>query len=397
MKTPFFSQWPLPSVFKITGIVAAGVMVAVGTIRGVSLSIDANAETGDPPPLAALPPMPVPEDAPLTQERIKLGKLLFFDERLSGDGSISCADCHDPKLGWGDGGDLSRGYPGTLHWRNSQTVVNSAYLDAWFWTSSASTLEKQANAAITGALAGNLKPLLAEERLKQVPEYVDLFKSVYGSAPNYEDTLSAIAAYERTIVSDDSPFDRYMRGEKSALDEKELRGKALFEGKANCIACHNGPLLTDQKHYNLGVPTNPAFEEDPLRQIAMRERLRGKDIPEEVYLKLDRDPGRFRATKNEENLGKFRTPPLRYLVYTAPYMHSGVFFTLEEVVDFYNDGGGNDPFGTKTDKMFPLGLSDSEKSDLVAFLNSLSGSEIIVERPELPRYGTLKFPMVDQW
>lgn len=337
-----------------------------------------------PAPLAALPEVPVPKDAPLTPDRVELGKLLYLDSRLSGDGSISCADCHDPKQGWGDSGDLSRGYPGTMHWRNSQTIVNSAYLNAWFWTSSSPTLEKQANSAITGALAGNLKPILGEERLKQIPRYVELFKKVYGEAPSYEKALSAIAAYERTVISDDAPFDRYMRGDKTALNEQQLRGKALFEGKANCLACHNGPLLTDQQHYNLGVPPNPAFEEDPQRQIAMRERMRSKGFSEDVYLKLDRDPGRFRATKDMADIGKFRTAPLRYTQYTMPYMHNGVFFTLAEVVEFYNQGGSDDPFGTKTDKIKPLGLSEAEKSDLVAFLESLSGTEVLVERPESP-------------
>ena len=380
-----------------TGLLAACSLGALALAAAVGLSGDPAVSEDAPPPLAALPPMPVPEDAPLTEDRVQLGRLLFFDARLSGDGSIGCVDCHDPKAGWGDGGDLSRGYPGTVHWRNSQTVVNSAFLDAWFWTSSAATLEKQAHAAITGALAGNLKPVLAEERLKQIPEYVRLFKAVYGEAPSYDRALSAIAAYERTIVSDDSPFDRYLQGDESALDEAQLRGKALFEGKASCIDCHNGPLATDQEHYNLGVPPNPAFEEDPQRQIAMRERMRSKGFEEEIYLNLDRDPGRFRATKDKADLGKFRTAPLRYTLYTAPYMHNGAFFTLEEVVDFYDRGGGEEPFGTKTDKLKPLNLSDAEKADLVAFLESFSGSELIVERPKTPPYGLLKFPMKEQW
>jgi len=382
-----------------SNLFTACAVAALGLALGTAVAItdrQAEAETA-PPPLAALPPVPVPKDAPLTEDRVRLGKLLFFDARLSGDASIGCVDCHDPKKGWGDAGDLSRGYPGTVHWRNSQTVVNSAYLDAWFWTSSSPTLEKQAHSAITGALAGNLKPVLAEERLKQIPEYVELFKRVYGAAPNYDQALSAIAAYERTIVSDDSPFDKNMRGDMSALTEAQLRGKALFEGKASCIVCHNGPLATDQKHYNIGVPKNPAFEEDPQRQIAMRERMRSKGFEEKDYLHLDRDPGRYRATKDKADIGKFRTPPLRYTLYTSPYMHNGAFFTLEEVVDFYNRGGDDDPFGTKTDKIKPLGLDDKEKADLVAFLESFSGTEIIVERPKAPPYGLLDFPMNNQW
>jgi len=363
---------------------------------GVGLS-SLQAADEDVPPLGPLPDMKVPADQPLTEERVELGKLLFFDPRLSGDGSISCADCHDPKLGWGDGGELSRGYPGTAHWRNSQTVMNSAYLDAWFWTSSSPTLEKQANSAISGALAGNLKPILAEERMKQTPRYIELFKEVYGTAPTYDGALSAIASYERTIVSDDSPFDNYMNGDESALDEAQLRGMALFEGKANCVACHNGPLMTDQEHYNLGVPPNPAFEEDPQRQIAMRERMRSKEFAEDDFLHLDRDPGRYRATKNMDDIGTFRTPPLRYTLYTLPYMHNGMFYTFEEVVDFYDQGGGDDPFGTKTDKIQPLDLTDDEKADLVAFLEGLSGPEVIIPRPKLPPYGLLEFPMANQW
>ncbi|MGI9501979.1 MAG: cytochrome-c peroxidase [Geminicoccaceae bacterium] len=374
---------------------AAG-LGAIGLAIGLWMS-QPEAAADDVPPLGPLPEMKVPADQPFTEARVELGKLLFFDPRLSGDGSISCADCHDPKLGWGDGGELSRGYPGTAHWRNSQTVMNSAFLDAWFWTSSSPTLEKQANSAITGALAGNLKPILAEERMKQTPRYVELFREVYGTAPTYDGALSAIASYERTLVSDDSPFDHYMNGEEAALDEAQLRGMALFEGKANCVACHNGPLLTDQEHYNLGLPTNPAFEEDPQRQIAMRERMRSKEFSEDDFLHMDRDPGRYRATKDKADLGKFRTPPLRYTLYTLPYMHNGVFYTFEEVVDFYDQGGGEDPFGTKTEKLKPLSLTDDEKADLIAFLESMSGTEIVIPRPELPPYGLLDFPMANQW
>ncbi len=371
---------------------------AIGAVvAGMVMATAAPTAVDSAAPLAALPPVPVPHDQPLTPDRVRLGKMLFFDSRLSGDGSISCADCHEPKRGWGDGNDLSRGYPGTVHWRNSQTVVNSAYLDSWFWTGSAKTLEAQANSAVTGPLAGNLNPRLAEERLKQVPEYVALFREVYGGKPTYQRALSAIAAFERTVVSDDSPFDRHMRGDTTALTAGQLRGKALFEGKAGCIACHSGPLMTDQKLHNLGVPPNPAFEQDPQRQIAMRERIRSKKVAEEVYLALDRDPGHFLDTKKKADLGKFRTPPLRYLAFTSPYMHNGAFFTLEEVVDFYDRGGDEDPFGTKSDRIEPLGLSKREKADLVAFLSSLSGKEVIVAKPKLPPYKALAFPMKGQW
>jgi cytochrome c peroxidase len=272
-------------------------------------------------------------------------------------------------------------------------VLNSAYLKRWFWTGSSPSLEKQAESAMTGAVAGNLVPLMATERVKQVPDYVRRFREVYGAAPTYETVLQAIAAFERTIVSRNVPFDRHLRGETAALGAAALRGRALFEGKAGCIACHNGALLTDEAFHNTGVPPNPAFEKDPLRQITMRERMLRNKVPEEVVLALDRDPGRYIDTKRDEDKGKFRTPTLRELTYTAPYMHNGVFFTLEEVVDFYDRGGGTDPFGTKSPRIRPLGLGAQEKADLVAFLESLSGDEILVERPVVPPYGTLPLPM----
>lgn len=372
--------------------VIAGSALSALLFAGIALAAE------KPEALGPLPPVPVDPNVPMTEANIVLGKHLFFDSRLSGDGSIGCVDCHDPKLGWGDGSDLSRGYPGTLHWRNSQTIVNSAYLTkGWFWTSSASTLEKQAHSAISGALAGNLKKILAEERMKQIPEYVRLFREVWGAAPNYDQALSSIGAYERTIVSDDSPFDRFMNGDATALSEAALRGRALFEGKAGCIACHSGPLLTDQAFHNTALPTNPTFTEDLQRQIAFRERMRSSGFEEADYLNLDRDPGRYRASKDKADLGKWRTPPLRYLQFTAPYMHNGVFFDLFEVVEHYNKGGEDDPFGTRSARIKPLGLTEAEIEDLVAFLDSLSGTEVVVDRPQSPPYGVLAFPMAGRW
>lgn len=229
--------------------------------------------------------------------------------------------------------------------------------------------------------------------MKQIAVYVDLFQRVYGEKPSWEKAMLAIAAYERKVTSNDAPFDRFVRGDRTAMTAGQQRGRTLFETKAGCIACHNGALLTDEQHYNIGVPPNPEFVTNPQRQIAMRERIRGKGIPEQVYLKFDRDPGRYLETKKDEDLGKFRTPPLRYLTYTAPYMHNGVFFTLEEVVDFYDRGGDADSFGTKSDLITPLRLSGQEKADLVSFLESLSGTELRHERPTLPPYGVLEFPM----
>lgn len=341
-------------------------------------------------PLGPLPDLPVSiTDSPA----VELGKLLYFDPRLSGDASTSCASCHAPELGWGDGNALSRGYPGTVHWRNSQSVLNMAFLTKFFWTGPAPTLEAQAKSAITGPLAQNMNPSLAEERLKQIPAYVRMFRSVYGAPPTFDNALAAISAFERTLVSRNVPFDRYMKGDKAALNSTQQQGLALFEGKAGCAVCHNGSMLTDEALHNTGVPPSAVFTSDPLRQIAMRERMKAKGIPEVEYLALDRDPGLYLDTKKLEDKGKFRTPTLRELNYTGPYMHNGVFATLDEVVDFYDRGGGADPFGTKATVLKPLRLTQAEKLALRAFLESLSGDPVPVKTPVLPDYAPLPLPM----
>ena len=350
-----------------------------------------NAEPGhvrdEFPPLAALPETPpIPGDNPLSAAKVALGRLLFFDPRLSGDTGTSCATCHDPLAGWGDGNALSFGYKGTEHWRNSQTIVNSAYLSKLFWAGESPSLETQADSAIQGSLAGNGDPTMIEERLSQIPEYVRLFREAFGvGRPAYPLVLKAIASFERSeFNSIDSPFDRYMRGEKSALTNRAMRGMRLFEGKARCIRCHNGPLLTDESFHNLGVPTSPLFQEDPLYQISLRYQFYSRGVPEAIYRSASSDLGLYYTTKRPADMGKFRTPPLRYLAFTDPYMHNGLFSTLDEVIDFYNAGGGSDPL--RSPLLEPLGLSDDEKRDLLAFLRALSGSEITLEEPELPPY-----------
>ncbi|MCY3823267.1 MAG: c-type cytochrome [Nitrospinae bacterium] len=343
------------------------------------------------PSLGPLPPVPVPADNPMSAAKVALGKLLFFDARLSGDASTSCASCHSPESGWGDGGDLSRGYPGTQHWRNSQTILNSAYYAKLFWAGESTSLEAQARSAATGNVAGNGDTMMMEERLRQIPEYVNRFREVFGTPwPTIDDAWRAISAFERTIVSraKDVPFDRYMKGDKKALSESAKRGLALFRGKAQCVQCHNGALLSDEDYHNIGVPKNPAFEEDPLRQITLRYQHVIRGVPESVYRKADRDLGLFYTTKREADRGRFRTPSLRELKYTAPYMHNGAFFELDEVIDFYDEGGGQD--ANKSPLIKKLGLSDEEKEDLLAFLESLSSDEpLLMKPPELPPYAAM--------
>ena len=334
--------------------------------------------------------------APSVNDEIaELGQMLFFDARLSGDSSTSCADCHSPDYGWSDGAELSRGYPGTKHWRNSQTIVNVGYLNGGFhWDSGLDSLNDQVLDAMGAGFVANIDVILAEERLRQIPEYIARFDAVWGETPSMARIAEAIAAFESSLVSNDSPFDRYMAGQTNAMSEQALRGMELFNGKANCSSCHSGRMITDAQFHNVSVPPNPAMAEDPLRQVTFRYLMRNLGVAPEIYAALDRDPGRYLSTKDPEDLGKLRTPPLRYLKYTAPYMHNGVFYTLDEVVDFYNLGGTQDVFGTKSPLIQPLGLNQDEKSALVAFLESLSGSEIQIEAPALPAYATLAFPSV---
>ncbi len=334
--------------------------------------------------LGPLPEVPVPPDNPMSEVKIELGRLLFFDPRMSGDGSTSCASCHTPRLGWGSDTAISPGYPGTLHWRNSQTVINSAYLPKLFWAGESLSLEKQAASAWSGNLAGNLDKVMAEERAKQIPEYVRLFEDAFGSAPNWGDALRAVAAYERTLVTQNVPFDAYANGDESALSTEAKRGLELFQGKAQCTACHGGPLLTDNSFHNLGVPRSPEYDRNLNVQIALRYQHMSRGVPDEVYDAADQDLGLYYTTKQEIDRGKFRTPPLRYICYTGPYMHNGVLGSLEEVIAFYNAGGGDDP--NKDPLMQPLKLSDAQQRDLKAFLESLCGDEILEESPELPPY-----------
>ncbi|MCP3686803.1 MAG: cytochrome-c peroxidase [Gammaproteobacteria bacterium] len=377
----------------------AGIVVAASL---VSLPINAEmtiVSTGTGvvnPPLSLLPKMPEPSDNKTTDAKVELGRMLFFDPRLGGDASISCASCHDPEQGWAWAEDFSRGYPGTVHWRNSQTIINSQFLQKQFWAGSAPSGEKQARSAARGGVAGNGEADLMEVRLALIPEYRERFNSVFGDQwPLIKNAWRAIASFERTLIADNTPLDDYLRGDKSALSDEQKRGKKLFEGKANCIECHNGPLASDERYYNIGVPTSSRWDDDGMAQITFRFEQYAKGTTEEMYRTIKDDAGFYYRSKNKWDKGKFRTPPLRYLSYTAPYMHNGNFYTLEEVIDFYNNGGFDEDGNTtsfpqnKSKLIKPLNLSDEEKEDLLAFLEAFSGDEITVEKPELPDYAPL--------
>ncbi len=344
-----------------------------------------------PPPLASLPPAPVPADNPMSAEKIELGRLLFFDPRLSGDGSTPCMSCHFPGRGWGEGGTKSRGYPATWHWRNAQGVINAAYFGTLNWDGAATSLEAQAQGAAEGTVAGNGDPALMEMRLRFVPEYVARFRRVFGVEwPRLTQAYLALAAFERSLVSDPRrvPFDRYLAGDAGALSAEARRGLALFNGKAGCLRCHHGPLASDQVFHATGVPEPPFEGNTPLLQITHRWQNYQRGVPHAYYREGHGDLGLYYATKNPDDIGRFRTPSLRELKYTAPYMHNGAFATLREVVDFYDRGAGAAP--NKPEWLRPLALTEDEKRALVAFLEALSMDQPLrVEEPELPKYSTL--------
>ena len=355
-------------------------------ISAILFAALAQAEVLRPANLGALPPPPIPPDNPQTAAKIELGKLLFFDSRISGDGSMSCVSCHLPELGWSFRDTVSMGYPGTIHWRNSQTIVNSAYYKELFWEGAVSSLEKQAPAAQKGAVAGNGESDQMEARLAFIPDYRERFKAVFGDEwPLLTNAWMAIAAFERTLVQRDTPFDLYMLGDDTALTTEQQAGLQLFVGKAGCAQCHNGALFSDEKYYNLGVPPADIWEEDGMAQVTFRYELYAKGVSEALYRHSKDDLGLYFRTKQHADQGKFRTPSLRYTKYTAPYMHNGAFFTLDEVIEFYDQGGGKNEFAhSKTPLLRPLGLSRAERAQLKAFILSLSGPPILIDEPELP-------------
>lgn len=294
--------------------------------------------------------MPIPEDNPMTEEKIELGKTLYFDPRLSGDNSLSCASCHAPQLGWSDGRELFIGFGGEEGPRHSPTIINSGYYTSYFWDGRADSLEEQAAGPITSPIEMNQDLDELVEELKEIDGYVERFDEAFEDGITADNILKAIAAFERTIVIDDTPFDRFLAGEYDAMTEQEIRGMEVFAGEGNCISCHNGPNLSDNNFYNIGISG---------------------------------DDGRMEITGNPADEGAFRTPGLYGIAHHAPYMHDGSLATLEEVIDYYDRGGDDHP--NKSPKMQPLNLSEEDKEALLAFLLVLSGDEPpTVEVPELP-------------
>ncbi len=330
-------------------------------IVGVSRSARAGDDWGDEPQKKSSYPYPVPlgleapkvpKNNPITKAKVELGKLLYFDKRLSQNKMVSCATCHSPAKGWTDQLPVSTGINGHKGTRSSPPVFNSAYNAQQFWDGRAPSLEEQAKGPIQNPVEMGFTLTGVQKRIAKIKAYREFFKNAFGSDKvTIDRVVQAIASFERTILAGNSAYDRFRAGDKKAISASAQRGMNLFFGRANCDACHSGPNFSDSQYHNLGVGLN---SKKP-------------------------DLGRFLATKRDSDKGKFKTPTLRGLLYTQPYMHDGSEKTLSQVVDFYDKGGTPNPHLDK--EMHPLQLTHQEKRDLVAFLESLHGAPVMVKAP----------------
>ncbi len=307
--------------------------------------------------IGILAPMPYPADNPASAEKKDLGKILFFDPRLSVSGQIACASCHEPQLGWGDGKRVANGHDRKTGNRNSMTLLNVGYYEKYFWDGRANSLEDQAKFPVKDHVEMNLDIYEMEKKIKKFKGYEPMFEKAFGSKEiNLEKIFKAIATFERSIVSPPSRFDNFVKGKADALKDEEVLGLHLFRTKAGCINCHNTPFFSDNKFHNDG---------------------------QTLFASESEDLGRYNVTSKKDDVGKFKTPSLRETANTGPWMHHGNFPSLKDVVFFYDKGnpspiqkkykGDRDSILPVTDKMLrKLDLTRKEVDALVAFMQSIT-------------------------
>lgn len=308
-----------------------------------------------------------PDDNPASEAKKDLGKVLFFDPRLSASGQIACASCHEPQLAWGDGKQLANGHDRRFGKRNAMTILNTGYYDRLFWDGRAGSLEDQARFPVKDHAEMNMDLTGLEDRIQKVAGYKSLFQKAFGDDKVSLDRIfQSIANFERTIVSKRSRFDEFISGKADALKDEEVLGLHLFRTKAGCINCHNTPLFSDNKFHNDGQTLFGSSKEDL---------------------------GRYIITGNKEDVGVFRTPSLRDVVYTGPWFHHGDFATLKDVVQFYNLGnpapvqkkymGVRDSILPKTSPLLSkLALTEKEIDALIAFMQAISSPPVRVSAPK---------------
>lgn len=344
----------------------AGSVVLLGSLAGQADLL--------PQPALGLPPIPIPRDNPQTPEKVALGRALFDDKRLSADGSVSCSACHQPGRAFTDGRTVAQGARQRAGTRNTPTLINSAYLTSLFWDGRRASLEEQAADPLVNPVEhalGSHGELLALVRIDDA--YVSGFRAAFGVAPEsigIDHVVKALAAFERTLVAGDSPFDRYRYGgDSSALSVPQVRGLNLFTGRARCATCHtiekDHALLTDQEFHTIGIGQagiQAGLADRAARLVRLSRAERDQSIlgdPEVAAL------GRFAVTLKPGDIGRFRTPTLRNVALTAPYMHDGSVPTLAEAVE-------REVYYRGLESGRPLVLTPQEKGDLVAFLEALT-------------------------
>jgi cytochrome c peroxidase len=297
--------------------------------------------------------IPFPAENPYTPAKAALGKMLYYDARLSAGNILSCGTCHNPSLGWGDGLPTGVGHEMKRLGRRSPTIVNAAWGLIFMWDGRAGSLEEQALGPIQSTAEMNLPIDQLMDRLSEIEEYQALFEVAYPGETISPDLIAkSIATYERTVVSGETPFDAWVEGEEDAIPEEAKRGFALFNGAAGCAACHIGWNFTDDSFHDIGLQSDDIG--------------RGKQLP--AVLKMQH---------------AFKTPGLREIARRGPYMHDGSLATLEAVIDHYDHGGVVRP--SRSDLMNGLGLSEQDKADLVAFLETLTSTVDPTTLPNLPR------------
>jgi cytochrome c peroxidase len=383
--------------------------IAAVTVTASALMLDASVSRAAEDRAKALPELPigvspdlysisVPPDHVPTPPEITLGEKLFMDKRLSSDGTIACSTCHDRDKGFTDhrsDSATSAGVGGRRGSRNAPTILNAMFHASEFWDGRSATLEDQAKLPILNPVEmrrSNPDDVVAAVRT--IPEYVQAFHEIYGRDVTFDDLASAIAAFERTLYSGNSPFDRFLAGDAKAIDASAQRGWALYNGKARCNDCHEfnavNPLFSDQKFHNIGIAAHKQnFVELARKAVTTVHDLTAQQIDELALQPGYSELGRFLITKNDADVGAFKTETLRNIGITGPYMHDGSLTTLWDVIDHYNKGGVANPY--LDGGIQRLGLAESQIDDLVAFLFTLTDDRFAdFNKAELARQTALK-------
>ncbi len=340
--------------------------------------------------LLGLPDVPVPSDNPQSAAKIELGKKLFNDQRYSIDGTVSCSKCHNEKQAFTDGLPVSFGNKGQPGTRNAPTVINAAFNKRQFWDGREPDLESQSKQPLINPVEHGLTsydPIL--QIIRTDPDYQTGFQSAFGLSPDkvtIDYVAKAIASFERTVLSGNSAFDRYyFRRQYDAMTVAQIRGLSLFLGQGRCVSCHSieqdHALFTDGQFHNIGIGINAIQQDVPkLAEAYLAAKATGANVDVTVLTdKKSSELGRFAVTNELSQVGAFKTPTLRDIDLTAPYMHDGSLKTLQEVMAHYNNGGASKPDERVNDFLDggirPLNLTDAQMDDLVAFMKALTGSK----------------------